>query len=260
MKWVIQDNLYNEDGYVRFIEALDNQKQDYEVVKVVPFAHELIPDIDLNYRPILVMGSDSLIAAAQKKNWYPGAFTNPVTFHQSMWNRKLGINMLNYDAQIVKFGDVRAPNDSEEFFIRPALDFKIFAGTVIDADSFEKWQEKAVAYGDTLNADTEVVIASPKVIYEEYRFFVVNFKIVTASRYKIGNRVKPDTEVPSEAVQFVTDMTNYWNPDIAYVIDVAKTPKGFKVIEYNCINASGFYACDCEKIVSALYEQVRWLK
>ena len=46
MKWVIQDNLYNEDGYVRFIDALDRLDQDYEVVKVVPFAHELIPDVD----------------------------------------------------------------------------------------------------------------------------------------------------------------------------------------------------------------------
>lgn len=252
LNWVIQDNLYNEDGYVRFIGALDCCEQNYTTVKVVPFAHELIPDI--NFDPsekVLVMGSDSLIKASQRKNWWPGAFTND-NFHYQKWVAHHGQEMLNHDAMVVKFGNVIPPKDDEFFFIRPAEDFKIFAGTVITPDNFTSWQEKAVAYGDTLNADTEVIISSAKPIQQEFRFFIVNSVIITYSSYKIGGRVKAEIHVDKDVENYVRRVIQQWEPDYAYVMDIARTVNGFKIIEYNCINASGFYAADCQKIVVAL--------
>lgn len=252
MKWVIQDNLFNEDGYVRLVDALDRLNQDYDIVKVIPFAHELIPDVDYPVdEKILVMGSDSLIKVAEKKGWWPGAFTN-YRFDHRVWVSAHGNEMLNYEAEVIRFGDVVPPESGEAFFIRPALDFKIFAGTVITPVNFLSWQEKAVAYGDTLNADTEVVVAPVKDILQEYRFFVVNNHIVTGSSYKIGDRVISTEDVEKDVERYVHGCITTWQPDYAYVIDIARTPDGFKIIEYNCINASGFYACDCQQIVDRL--------
>lgn len=258
VKWVVQNNLFSEEGYVRLIEALDRLDQDYEIVKVIPFAHELTPDI--NYpkdQPVIVMGSDSLIKVAEKKGWWPGAFTGDRFDHRA-WVEAHGDAMLNYEAKVMGFGDVVPPEDGEAFFIRPALDFKIFAGTVITPDSFLSWQEKAVAYGDTLNAETEVVVAPIKHIQQEYRFFVVNNKIAAGSSYKIGDRVTASECVDRDVEIYVHGCMQTWQPDYAYVIDIARTPDGFKIIEYNCINGSGFYACDCQQIVEHLSNLVQY--
>ena len=127
LKWVVQNNLFNEDGYIRLLDSLDRMGEDYDVVKVIPFAHELIPDI--NYPPdqkVIVMGSDALIKASQCKGWWPGAFTND-NFDHRAWVEAHGTELLNHDATVQRFGDVVPPLDGDAFFIRPAIDFKIFA-------------------------------------------------------------------------------------------------------------------------------------
>lgn len=252
LKWVVQDNLFNEDGYVRLMNALDRLDQDYTVVKVIPFAHELIPDIDFDPDDkVIVMGSDALIKAAERKGWSPGAYTGERFDHRA-WVAAHGDEMLNYEAKVIPFGDVTPPDDGEAFFIRPAIDFKIFAGTVITPESFRSWQEKAVAYGDTLNADTEVVVSPVKTILQEYRYFIVNNRIAASSSYKLGDRVVSSEGADRDVDWYVTGAINTWQPDFAYVIDIARTPDGLKIIEYNCINGSGFYAADCQQIVSHL--------
>lgn len=252
MKWVIQDNLFNEDGHTRLVTSLDRLEQDYTIVKVIPFAHELLPDID--FPPderVLVMGSDSLVKASQRKGWWPGAFTND-NFDHREWTKAHGAELLNYDAKVMRFGDVIPPKSGESFFIRPAIDFKIFAGTVITAENFLTWQERAIAYGDTLNADTEVVVAPYKDILQEFRFFVVDRKIVASSSYKIGDRVTSSINVDRDVEWYATGLMHTWHPAYAYVMDIARVPNGFKLIEYNCINMSGFYACQTNDIVAAL--------
>lgn len=251
MHWVVQDNLYNEDGYVRFLDALERLNQQYDVVKVIPFSHDTIPDVDYD-EPVIVMGSDSLVRCARRKGWTPGAFTND-NFDYRKWKENVGEYLLNFDGVVTRFGDVVPPED-DHFFIRPIFDFKIFAGSVITPDNFKSWQEKAVAYGDTLNGDSLVVVSPVRKIYSEYRFFVVNGEVVTGSQYKIGHRVKSSSDVETPIIRFTKDMVNLWGPAEAFVIDIADTPDGLRVIEYNCINSAGFYACDCQQIVSALAE------
>lgn len=256
LKWVVQHNLFNEDGYVRLIESLEHLDQDYDIVKVIPFSHELVPDIDYpKDQKIIVMGSDSLIKVSQKKGWWPGAFTND-NFDHRAWVKAFGDDLLNYDAEVMRFGDVTPPKNDDAFFIRPALDFKIFAGTVITPDNFRTWQEKAVAYGDTLNADTMVVVAPYRKILQEFRFFVVNRKIVASSMYKLGDRVTSSIDIDRDALWRATGFMNRWHPAYAYVMDIARTPDGFKLIEFNCINGSGFYACNTTEIVSSLFHMI----
>ena len=253
IKWIVQEDLYNESGYARLIDALNHYDQDYESVKVIPFAHELIPDA--NYSdPVLAMGSTSLMGVSEKKGWKPGIFAGP-NFDFRVWRKHLGDLLLNYDAEVIPFGDIKVEGD-EVFFCRPIFDFKEFAGTVVDADTFNSWQEKAVAYGDTLNGDTLVIKSTPKRIDKEYRVFVVDGKISTSSQYKVGTRVISDENVPNEVHDFVISVIGIWEPASAYVIDVAKVDDDFKIIEYNCLNSSGFYAADCKKLVKSLVDYV----
>jgi hypothetical protein len=47
-------------------------------------------------------------------------------------------------------------------------------------------------------------------------------------------------------------MVNCWAPDYAFVLDIATTDGVPKVIEANCINASGMYAIDTQKFIAAV--------
>jgi glutathione synthase/RimK-type ligase-like ATP-grasp enzyme len=96
--------------------------------------------------------------------------------------------------------------------------------------------------------------ASLKKIYNEYRYFVVDGKVVTGSQYKLGKRVVyGETDQNIDIAQTFVDMLNK-NIDQPYVIDIALTDDGYKVIELNTMNCAGFYACDMQKLVTAIID------
>jgi hypothetical protein len=45
---------------------------------------------------------------------------------------------------------------------------------------------------------------------------------------------------------------DHWAPARAFVLDVALTDDGYKIVEAQCINASGLYAGDVQKIIIVL--------
>ena len=59
-------------------------------------------------------------------------------------------------------------------------------------------------------------------------------------------------DVSAEVYTFAEERANRWNPADAYALDVAEGEDGLKVIEVNCFNGSGSYACDLVKIYGAI--------
>jgi hypothetical protein len=108
-----------------------------------------------------------------------------------------------------------------------------------------------------LHQDTEIVISPTKKIYSECRLFIVDGVVVTQSMYKVGNRVIGNSDVNECFIEFAQSMANKWQPADGFVIDVADTPNGLKVIEVNCLNSSGFYECDPLQIVNAIEEMYK---
>ena len=257
MHWVIQDNLYQENGYTALAEALLRLEIPHDVVKVVPFSEDLsedqqtIPHI-IPTGLVMVCGSITLAKIAKKRKWTPGSFLNN-NYDYRVWKAEYGDNLLNNEACVCRFADVQ-PIWSP-FFIRPIFDSKSFNGTVTDWDSFVEWQTKVIDLHDTYTSlckDTMILYGPIKKIQKEYRFFVVDNQIVGQSVYKIGNRVIYDSLVDDDAIFFAKTMINMWQPSRAFVIDVAMTTDGFRIVEINCINSAGFYAIDVMKFVSAI--------
>lgn len=92
-----------------------------------------------------------------------------------------------------------------------------------------------------------------KDIYQEYRFFVIDGKVVTGSLYKQGGKPLSSPIVNDDVLQFAEDMVNIWCPDRGFVIDIAVLPDNeLKIVELNNLNSSGFYSCDIGKIVNAI--------
>lgn len=275
LHWIIQANMFREDGFDRLITTLDRLECSYSVHKVVPFAGILNPPIPGLSRAI-VLGSYTLCNIAQEQGWVPGAFIGPgLDFEEQI--KHWGDTMLNAKAKIYRFSDV--PEQENPFFLRPTLDSKAFSGKVYDWPEFSTWRNQVLAlskeegyHGFQINEGTKVMVCPKREIWSETRFWIINGKIATASRYKIGTRVvsQPDSMLRGDPIGMFANSIAYrgsispgdkctvcgprcrWEPHKAYCLDVADTSEGPKIIEVNCLNASGFYGADMHKLVEAL--------
>lgn len=287
MKWLVQKNI-QENKYAGFIEQLDRFGCDYTLVNVFAFVDKIFPEhvtvhehetaeeieLDLSV-PTVVVGSVRLGRLAQMRGITPGSFHND-NFDFRKWSVGFGLeNILNGDAVVDTIENIQNPFPDNEIFVRPILDNKAFTGAVMQRDFFEAFRNdvchKSEEESPRLNRSTLISIATVKEIYAEYRFFVVDSRIVTASMYKRGESVIHLSDTDSNAEHFLnqyldtlalyTKTKGKWNtriqwlPAEAFVIDIATTPNGPKIIEINAFGGSGFYASDPQKIIQAIEEK-----
>ena len=251
MHWVLQNNLLEEPGYDRLVQCLNDRNCKVSIVRVIPFIHELETDAHLE-GPVIVIGSTALSSIAKKKGWVPGSFDNE-NFDFEIWRKQYSGFLLNDDAEVFRFAEVQEREGL--FFSRPCLDLKAYPGTVFNWEEFEAWRAGLLAEADPLNPlqrDTKVLISTLKTINREYRFFIVEGKVVTGSMYRFQGKVQPSSDIPLSAVQFAQMVTEIWMPDRAFVLDIAEIDEDYQIIEINSINSAGFYDADVGALVDAL--------
>jgi len=252
MIWVIQQNLWSEPEYRKFIDIMNRSGIPTQSVEVRPFSHEIIPKVEYEGKKI-AYGSTTMMKVTIQEKWNPGCYYNE-KFDFRYWVDGYKDDLLNYDGTVCQFKDV--PTNLEDIFIRPCADLKEFTGLLINKKDFAEWKDLVLNLDSesTLNEDTWVTYASPKEIYKEYRFFIVDNKICTYSTYRINGWLDTKLPVEDDAIEFVQKMIDKWSPHKVFVLDVALTSKGYKVIEINCVNSSGFYNCDISKLVQTIWE------
>lgn len=272
MLWIVQNNLYDEAGYVKFIEALERLDVDFLVVKPIPFTNIIMPasfdsfsqnvkDVDEpfidNTEKVIAFGATTLSRIAKAKEWTPGTYLTDA-FDFETWRDGFGKhNILNSGSEVGKICnsfDTRGMGDT--LFVRPVDDSKAFTGLTMSRYDFFGWKQSISQIDEEefvpLHKNTKIAVATYKHINAEYRFFVVNNEVVTQSLYKRGKEVYYTEYVDDEVIRFARHMVDLWTPADAFVIDIADTPEGFKVIEINNINSAGFYAADPQKIIAGI--------
>lgn len=251
MHWVVQENLILSREIEELVRVLERMSLPYSLHKVVPFSGEIIPDINPP-NPVVAFGAYSMLKVARRYGWVPGVWTSE-NFDFEIWRKHWQDHCLNADALIYPFAHIPT---LQQFFMRPCMDDKSFAGQVFDWPDYEDWRRRVVDLGEdsgsTLHAMTPVLICQPKVILREYRLWVVDKRVATASLYKIGDRVRYDANVEEDIIDFGHQMASLWQPDRAFVLDLAMTEDGIKVIEINSLNAAGLYAANVGRLVEAL--------
>lgn len=257
MLWIIQENLWNEGSDLA--EICRKEKLPHLTAKIVPFGDELIPEPSDSEKAIIAFGSTSMMRIAKKRGWVPGVYHDDKTFDFRTWMRELpSKHLLNGDGKIDRLAEFCRPWSQlpSYFFIRPCSDLKPFAGQMMSLDKFKDWVKKLFLLDSTVDLSmyTHVLISSTKEIYEEVRFFVVNGEIITGSVYKRhGHIVKKErVDHHMECWKVAEQLISIWEPHKAYCMDLARIFGGWKLIEYNTINACGFYACDMKKVVRAI--------
>lgn len=255
MHWILQTNLFNETAYQVLLETLQRLEIPYSIHKIIPFIGELTDPVPEELTdPVICMGSYSMRHAAKKHGWYPGVFDlEPFDYRLQLLN--WGEHMLNWDSRIVSFKDAQFTGYAH---LRPIEDNKSFAGKVYEDKEFYDWQIKVCVlnedYGSGLTKESLIQISTVKEIYSEYRFWIVDKKIVTASQYMIGGRVVYSENFDTDLDEFVQAALNVWTPLETFCIDVCRTPDGIKIVEIGTLNSCGFYAANIQKLVIALEE------
>lgn len=265
MHWVIQNNIFYENGIEKLIELIQRFDCPHDLVKIIPFVGEL--DQDINPQgPVICIGSYSMRHLAKRKGWTPGVFDLGDITYQDCINH-WGVWMLNYGARVCRLHTALSWFDSVAkdglVFIRPIHDSKFFAGGVMDFEELLYMVKGVQSLGGEadpsgLTMNTEVMMSEPKNIRAEYRFWIVNGQVVTGSLYKRGGRVVYsdviDKDVETFAHACVTPMSVHsWNPLRAFVLDVAHMEdESMRIVELNTLNAAGLYAADVNKLFGAL--------
>lgn len=207
--------------------------------------------------PTIVRGSHGFVNYVQRElNPSPGGFLNPANFEPTVFSPLFKDLFLNYGYQTTTYGDFVANRDTfkGKIFVKPLDNIKLFNGITLEDDEdlsdrhyhiFSKW------FAPESNAT--IVVSPAKEIGKEYRFVVVDKIPVAASEYKVEHK----GQAPIDAHDFVKELTKIWNPMPVYVVDIAETNEGYKIVEYNQFGSSGVYECNQSDTIDALEELLK---
>jgi hypothetical protein len=177
--------------------------------------------------------------------WRIGSIFDPVTFRWSQFQANWPGKMLSQDGRVSSVRTLGANPPGRPVFVRPDADSKTFDGGLRSRAELDVLLNR-------LDADLQIVTASPIAIEAEYRIFMVASEVVAASEYRRNGQTSLQGFVPNEAVDLAIEADRTWRPAQAYAIDVARSGERLGIVEANCITAARHYAANGRAIVAAL--------
>lgn len=249
MHYVVQQHVFKEHNYNIIFEALERLGLSFEVVEFKDGKF----DFKTDRKDVFPFGSIKLANISTQQDWNPGSFYGGN--HDFMvYKDKYQDNLLNYDSNIQKLNEPIDWFPNEMKFIRPCADSKIITGAVFTKT---KWEDKLIELDNnpffTKDRFEDLIQVGPvKKIYKEARIWIVDGKVVTSSYYRYGANVEWMENVEPEGLEFAQRMVDIYQVADAFVMDICNTPDGWKIVEINCINCSGFYKGDMQKVLIAL--------
>jgi len=256
MYYIIQKNVFQDPRYDVIFEVLEELKLDYERVEFEPNSNEF--EIQTDRKDIFVYGSVKLAKVTAKLDWFPGSFYgNNHEFEK--YSKGYGIHTINFGSYITKFSDEIDWSNKTDLFIKPSIDAKVFTGKVFNKSEWNDFVYNSLndTQNQRINKDTEIQISKPYSLIKEARVWIIGKKIITSSYYRFHGGIEFEENVANEGLLFAQNMAELYNVADAYVMDIALTYEGWKIMEINCINSAGFYNGNVMHIIIALEEYYR---
>lgn len=261
INWILQKNLTKPYILTAIKKALTPPNETWEEITVVPFSKALPLISNTDSFPIFYGSTTLMLTAYQNKNFRKGIFYNPAKFNMENYKKQWGTAVLNNDGFLIELDEISQLQSPPEkkWFIRPNHDSKLFSGKVTSFKELKTWSEKILALQlPDFNATTQIWLAPPKTIKKEWRLFIIDDKIVSASRYMLEEKLsESSTDIPKEMLEFADKKIKAYRLADIYAMDIAETLGQHKIIECNCFNATGFYQHDIEEIVKAVNRFIR---
>lgn len=243
MYYIVQDKIFRNENYNILFDALDRLGMEYSTIDMDSINNSIE---STERKDVFVFGSVRLAKYSVDNNWIPGSFYGG-NHDYLIYKEYYKDNLLNYDSIVQKISDPIdwAPNEIK--FIRPCQDNKAFNGGRYTSS---KWIDQLTL--NNIRTDMPIQISSIKKIYKEARVWVVGGKVVTSSYYLFNGDMPFEENVEPAGIEFAQSMVDIYQVAEAFVIDICLTPDGWKIVEVNCINCSGFYNGDLQKLIISL--------
>lgn len=261
MRWIMDQYLLDKhlktSPHPDMAEAA--KRQGHEVY-ITDMSKGFVKDIDDipfdDKKPVVLYGSHQFVREIERRypTFVPGAFTNLKNLQFSSYSAYYNDLMLNDDYIIVPWSEAKRRIEGD-VFIRPNSVTKDFPGTAIKKKDIEH-EFNAIEKISFPYAETLVVVASVKKIVSEFRFFIIDGKVITASEYEHEDKKKKKTrnDIDPECRNLADYVAqSNWQPDSAYTVDIAITPEGeAKIVEFNTFSCAGVYAADTKLIAQSM--------
>lgn len=254
--WAIQESAMSLTSMHFMVKAVEEEGGKvvrvgvYPSTKTIEFKGE-VPEGN----KVIPYGTTALVKLAKDKNW-EGLFHNG-NFLNSVWTQHRK-DMLNFESKVVKVSEISEVTEGRDpkdlIFVKPHAESKLFTSMTLTIQELDNVLKTLTIGRSKLTPDTEIITAHRKVILSETRWFVVNGKVIDGSAYRIGDRNNAYHIGNEKEIAAAQAMADIWLPHPTCVMDIAETPEGPKVVEFNCFNSSGIYIHDLRKIVRAVHE------
>lgn len=282
-RWIIQSNGFKSSYLFEMVDTLKRFDIDFKDFGVfnngISNLSEIL-DCDVNETNFITRGGTKFLSILEKlklknrdlsylDNKLPKEIVNnsilyidklikSVDYNVQKFDQKnyskLDLPLLNSNAKYFDYSKIKNYEFSKETFIKPSRDLKSFNGGVIYAGETIKNYIARTGHSMPSIKDETIVVSDIKEIQEEYRFFIHKDKILAASRYMLNSEVNPSNIVPEFLTDCAKDYAKLYNPADIFVMDLAVTNEGIKIVEYNCWNASGFYHCNIRDLIFQINE------
>lgn len=256
INWILQKNLTKSEILERIKAVLNGKDEIWEEVEVIPFSTEVPAIVNKDTFKIIYGSTTFMLNAFNSEALKEGVFFEPSKFQMKNYVDKWQDKVLNADGKLLKFGQLSKleSKKTQKWFIRPNNDGKEFSGRVATYEELLKWSKEVCQLDiPELNKDTEIWVSKPKKIKKEWRLFIVDNQIVSASRYmNEGELAESEKDIPKEMIEFAKERISEYRIEDVYVMDIAQTELEYKLIECNCFNGTGFYKHDVEKIIQSV--------
>jgi len=253
MYHLIQKNCFRDENYHKLEQVCKKFGIEHQIVDIVPFTETILYE-PFQAETVWAWGSIKLANFIQNYGWKPGSMMN-INHDFSVYSKEWRELLLNYDSQIIQFGDMSFKEPGYLFFARPCLDRKWFTGQVFTRESWNEFVEWNLTNGHTttLNKESLIQISAIKDIQSEIRHWFVGGELITSSYYRINEQIKSVECNDLSILDFAKSCAKIWQPAEAFVLDTCISNGEQRIVEINCINAAGFYDCNMQKLIEAIH-------
>lgn len=173
---------------------------------------------------------------------------NELYFDQAYY-QTLNLPLLNQGAEILNIKQNLFINFGIDKFIKPTTDLKAFSAGILEARiPLKTYIENNSPRKDY--SEEKFMVSDLLKIDEEYRFFCIKDRVVSGSVYAKNGKLYKSSILPFEVKSIAKEYVKLYQPADIFVMDIAKSQKDYKIVEYNCWNASGLYEVDQLKLFS----------
>ena len=279
IKWLVQHSSVSDTHLTNVVESIKKSKTKYDFFGVIPFCQEItgLEDCLEKDTCYVIHGSVKILDIFSKtnsltetnpnlNNWQKsmdeillkrlksGIFHDKNLFDQRFYN-KLDLPILNKDSQILSCSEQLDTKFDEDLFIKPSSDTKAFDAGIIPKGISIKEHIESGFYKEHYKNEF-ILISSLKDIKAEYRFFVVDKKVISGSSYRINGHLKSTQEIPENVSAAAIEFSQMYQPADVFTMDLAIVDNTVRIVEYNCFNCSGIYATDYSKVVKAVNNHI----